>query len=216
MTKTQRHYSSLDQFCLTVDAALRAIHGAAATTGRPYPAAKEPEADLNEKEKKHIAGLMRVNHAGEVSAQALYHGQGLATRDPQIKQHLQTAAIEEGDHLAWCNQRLAELHSHSSVLNPVWYMGSFLIGLLAGTISDKYSLGFVAETETQVVKHLQKHLQMLPEKDEKSAKILRQMQADEAGHHDAALEAGAATLPSWVKSLMRLTSKIMVKTAYWI
>jgi ubiquinone biosynthesis monooxygenase Coq7 len=210
-----RHYSPLDLFCLRADTALRALSGYTHHT-RPYPAAETAEADLSAAEKKHSTALMRVNHAGEVSAQALYHGQGLVSRDPAIKEQLQAAATEEGDHLAWCAARIAELNSHTSYLNPLWYTGSFLIGIAAGAINDKYSLGFVAETEAQVLKHLQEHLHTLPEKDEKTAKILRQMQVDEARHQDAAVAAGASELPAWIKKLMGMTAKIMVKSAYYI
>jgi ubiquinone biosynthesis monooxygenase Coq7 len=216
MTNPQRHYSRLDQFFIRIDGALRTLSGGAATPAREYPAQHLLEAALSASEKKHIAGLMRVNQAGEVSAQALYHGQELVSRDPTVKEQLRAAAREEGDHLAWCNRRLTELNSHNSVLNPFWYAGSFIIGMAAGAVSDKCSLGFVAETETQVVKHLQRHLEILPEKDKKTAKILQQMQADEARHHDTATAAGAMALPAIVKKLMGLTSTIMVKTAYWI
>jgi ubiquinone biosynthesis monooxygenase Coq7 len=215
MTHSPRHYSRLDQFFIRVDEALRTLNGNTTLSARGYPAQHIPEAELSASEKKHIAGLMRVNQAGEVSAQALYHGQGIVSRDPAVKKQMRAAANEEGDHLAWCNRRLTELNSQTSLLNPIWYAGSFLIGVAAGAVSDKCSLGFVAETETQVVNHLQRHLEMLPEKDKKSAEILRQMQADEARHHADATKAGAIELPAIVKKLMRLTSKIMVKTAYW-
>ncbi len=216
MTHSPRHYSRLDQFFIRVDEALRTLNGKTTIAARAYPAEHLPEADLSPAEKKHIAGLMRVNQAGEVSAQALYHGQGMVSRVASVKQQMRAAAEEEGDHLAWCNRRLAELNSQSSLMNPLWYAGSFLIGVAAGAVSDKCSLGFVAETETQVVNHLQRHLNMLPEKDKKTAKILQQMQADEARHHADASAAGAIELPAIVKKLMRLTSKIMVKTAYWL
>jgi ubiquinone biosynthesis monooxygenase Coq7 len=216
MTKPHRQYTRLDQLFIRVDEALRALSGGTTNTARKYPAQHIPEAELTPAEKKHIAALMRVNQAGEVSAQALYHGQGIVSRDPAVKEQLREAANEEGDHLAWCNKRLTELNSHSSFLNPIWYAGSFIIGMAAGAVSDKCSLGFVAETETQVVKHLQEHIKMLPEKDKKTAEILQQMQRDEARHHVDATAAGAIALPAIVKKLMGFTSKIMVKTAYWI
>jgi ubiquinone biosynthesis monooxygenase Coq7 len=210
-----RDYTSLDQFCMRMDQALRALSAHQVST-RPSPAKQEKESKLTAEERKLSANLMRVNHAGEVSAQALYHGQSLVSRDPGVQAHLKLAAEEEGDHLAWCNQRLLELGSHTSYLNPFWYTGSFLIGLSAGLIGDKWSLGFVAETERQVILHLQNHLQALPANDLKSAKILEQMQKDEAQHQDDALQAGAAELPGIIQTLMKWASKVMVKTAFWI
>lgn len=214
--KTQRQYSFFDQICMDVDRAVRAVFGKPQTTGRKNPASGEMEQPLTTEERNHVAGLMRVNHAGEVCAQALYHAQGLSSRRSDIKVKMQQAAIEEGDHLAWCNTRLMELGSHTSYLNPFWYAGSFAIGLTAGLIGDQWNLGFLAETEQQVVQHLETHLQQLPEQDQKSYRILLQMHTDEAQHRDEAISAGAATLPSWIKKLMRLTSTIMVKTAYRI
>ena len=212
----QRHYTRLDQFCLNVDQALQTVFGKPATTGRAYPAASLKEPELTQEDRKHSSGLMRVNHTGEVCAQALYHGQGLVSRSPNVKEKMQHAMIEEGDHLAWCNERLTELHSHTSYLNPLWYAGSFAMGVTAGLIGDKWSLGFLAETENQVVKHLEHHQLLLPSADQKSQVILRQMQQDEAQHRDDALDAGAAELPAVIKTLMRWMSKIMVKTAYWV
>lgn len=216
MTIKDRQYSRLDQLCLGFDQALRAIHGAPAATERSYPAANESEPVLSAAERKHAAGLMRVNHAGEVCAQALYHGQGLVSRNPDIQQQMQQSAIEEGDHLNWCDTRLKELDSHTSYLNPVWYAGSFMLGMTAGLIGDRWSLGFVAETEYQVVKHLEKHLQLLPPQDHKSIKILEQMHTDESHHRDEAIKAGALDLPAFIKKIMTFTSKAMVKTAYWV
>lgn len=216
MNHNQRNYSKVDQLCLGLDQALRSVFGKATTTGRAYPAATEPESYFTEDQRKHSAALMRINHAGEVCAQALYHGQGLVSRRQDVKDKMQQAMIEEGDHLAWCNQRLTELGSHSSYLNPFWYVGSFAIGVTAGIIGDKWSLGFLAETENQVVKHLQNHLTILPSQDQKSYKILMQMQEDEAQHRDDAIDAGGAELPGFVKKLMSMMSKVMVKTAYWV
>jgi ubiquinone biosynthesis monooxygenase Coq7 len=216
MTNPDRQYSRLDQLCLGFDQALRALRSATALTERPYPAAAESDAALTARERKQAASLMRVNHTGEVCAQALYHAQGLFSRNPEIQKQMQHSAIEEGDHLNWCNLRLQELQSHTSYLNPLWYTGSFVMGAVAGIIGDKWSLGFVAETETQVVKHLEKHLELLPAQDAKSIKILEQMHTDESHHRDEAIKAGAAVLPDVIKKLMTLTSKIMVKTAYWI
>jgi 3-demethoxyubiquinol 3-hydroxylase len=216
MINQDRQYSRLDQLCLGFDQALRAISGAAAVTEREYPAGNQVEAVLTVAERKHAAGLMRVNHAGEVCAQALYNAQGLVSRNPDIQKQMQQSAIEEGDHLAWCKTRLQELESHTSYLNPLWYTGSFVLGMTAGLVGDEWSLGFVAETERQVVKHLENHLRILPVQDAKSIKILEQMHSDESHHRDEAVKAGAAVLPAVIKKLMTFTSKIMVKTAYWI
>jgi ubiquinone biosynthesis monooxygenase Coq7 len=159
---------------------------------------------------------MRVNHAGEVSAQALYQGQGLTARDPAVREAMAEAADEEVDHLAWCEERLDELRSHTSYLNPFWYLGSFSIGACAGLCGDRWSLGFVAETERQVVRHLESHLQQLPAADERSRRILAQMQEDEARHATTALEAGGAELPRPIRSLMQLCSRVMTTTAYYL
>jgi ubiquinone biosynthesis monooxygenase Coq7 len=159
---------------------------------------------------------MRINHAGEVAAQGLYHGQALVSRSDTLQQKFEAAAIEEGDHLAWCSERLSALDSHRSWLTPLWYGGSFLIGALAGIAGDKLSLGFLAETETQVMTHLEKHLATLPAEDQKSLAILQQMHEDEKEHRDAAITAGARELPASIKKLMRGISAFMVKTAYWI
>src|SRR5579872_2336262 len=153
-----RHYSAIDQLCLQADQALRAVFGTPKTTNRPNPANTEKDPELTKDQRQQITALMRINHAGEVSAQALYHGQGLTSRTQTVKQKMQQAAIEEGDHLNWCATRIEELGSHTSYLNPFWYAGSFAMGLTAGMIGDKWSLGFLAETENQVVKHLQSHL----------------------------------------------------------
>ena len=199
-----RHYSKL-RLCISVDQALRSIFGGAQTTERPYPAASEMEAELSLEQRKHSAALMRINHAGEVCAQALYHSQGLASRNPDVQKQMQHAAIEEGDHLAWCKTRLFELGSHTSYLNPLWYAGSFAIGVTAGIVGDRWSVGFVSETEHQVVKHLENHLHLLPKQDLKSYKILQQMEQDEAQHRDEAVKAGAAELPDYIKKRMSFT-----------
>ena len=212
----KRHYTLLDKMCLGIDQAVRAVLANAKTSDRVYPAKTEIESDLTLLQRKHVAALMRINHAGEVCAQALYHGQGLVSQRSEVKMKMQQAAMEEGDHLTWCHTRLTELGSHTSYLNPFWYAGSFVIGLTAGLVGDKWSLGFLAETENQVVKHLEKHLQQLPANDQRSYKILLQMRQDEAHHRDDAMHAGAVILPEWIKKIMQLTSKIMVKTAYWI
>lgn len=210
-----RTLTPLDRLCLNIDQALRSVFGTAQST-RSSPGDKIPESLLSPEERKHTAGLMRVNHAGEVCAQALYQGQGLTSRREDVKEKMQQASKEENDHLAWCALRLSELGSHTSYLNPLWYAGSFTIGLTAGLIGDRWSLGFLAETENQVVKHLQSQLNLLPAQDNKSAAILQQMQQDEAHHRDDAKNAGGADLPQPIKLLMSCASKIMVKTAYWI
>ena len=216
MTHPIRHYSLLDKFCLGVDQAVRALTDNAKTTGHPYPAKKVEESKLTDKQRKHSAALMRINHSGEICAQALYHGQAVVSRVDAIQEKMQQAAIEEGDHLAWCRQRIDELGSHTSYLNPLWYAGSFCIGMMAGMIGDQWSLGFVVETECQVIKHLGGHLHWLPAGDERSFAILKQMETDEAKHRDEAIAAGAKELPDIIKKCMAWTSKVMVKTTYWV
>lgn len=183
---------------------------------RENPGQKLPDSTLSRQEKQHVAGLMRVNHAGEVSAQALYQGQALTAKLSTVKKQMTEAAAEEVDHLAWCEQRLRELDSKPSKLNPLWYAGSLLIGAFAGLIGDRWSLGFVAETERQVTKHLQTHLQHLPPDDVKTKAILAQMHEDEAHHAETALQAGAAELPFLIKKLMRGVSKLLTKSSYYI
>lgn len=212
----QRNYTFFDRICLGLDQVVRALADNAKTTGAPYPAKGIDEEPLSETQRKQSAALMRINHAGEICAQALYHGQGVVSRSQEIQQQMQLAAIEEGDHLAWCKQRLEELGDHTSYLNPLWYAGSFCIGMVAGMVGDAWSLGFVVETERQVIKHLEGHLQVLPEHDQRSHQILTKMSADEAQHRDAAIAAGARELPAWMKRGMALTSKVMVTTAYWV
>jgi 3-demethoxyubiquinol 3-hydroxylase len=206
---------------LTIDTLLQAADNALRALFAPAQASRVPArlpqpAALEEAERRHVAGLMRVNHAGEIAAQALYHGQALLSRSPQTREFLLRAAREEGDHLAWCEMRLRELGEHTSRLNPLWYAGSFAIGAVAAALSDKISLGFVTETERQVEGHLQEHLERLPLKDERSRRLLEAMKADEAGHAQAATAAGAVDLPQPVRNLMRATSRVMTATAYWI
>jgi ubiquinone biosynthesis monooxygenase Coq7 len=212
---TTRHYSWGDYICLNVDQAVRALFSNPRTTDRPYPAAKEPEPLLTIKQRQHSAALMRINHAGEVCAQALYHGQIIAARSPAVKAKLQQAALEEGDHLAWCSQRLFELGSHTSYLNPLWYSGSWGLGFVAGLAGDQWSLGFLAETEDQVVQHLTEQLKFLPPQDHRSYAILQTMQFDEAKHNNEVIKLGAKNIPTFIKKLMWLISKTMIKTAYW-
>ena len=185
-------------------------------TARPSPAEHLTESLLTSNEKKHIAGLMRVNHAGEVCAQALYQGQALTAQLTHIKEQMSNAAAEETDHLGWCEERLAELGSKPSILNPIWYAGSIVLGAIAGFAGDKISLGFVAETEQQVSAHLQRHLQKIPLTDKKTQAILTKMQEDEELHAATAIEAGGIELPFIVKQLMSIVSKLMTKSSYYI
>lgn len=182
---------------------------------RHSPAQTIEDSPLSLTEKKHIAGLMRVNHAGEVCAQALYQGQALTAQLTHIKKQMNEAAAEETDHLAWCEERLVQLGSQPSLFNPVWYSGSILIGALAGLAGDKISLGFVAETERQVSAHLQQHLKKIPATDKKTKAILQRMQDDEMHHAEMAINAGAVELPYWIKQLMRALSKIMTTSTYY-
>jgi ubiquinone biosynthesis monooxygenase Coq7 len=177
---------------------------------------KQSSALLDAKQREHAAGLMRVNHVGEVCAQALYQSQKLVARNPEIRQMLDHSGQEEMDHLAWCETRLQELGSHTSYLNPIWYAGSFAIGLAAGLAGDKWSLGFVAETEKQVENHLESHLQKLPVEDERSRAIVEQMRIDEIEHGEAAIVAGGAVLPESIQKVMQVMSKVMTATAYKI
>ena len=211
-----RHYSPIDHLLINLDQAVRTLAGKPPVTERSNPADAHAEAHLNAGQQQTAACLMRVNHAGEVAAQALYQGQALTAQLTEVREKMQRAAQEENDHLAWCEARIKELGSHTSLLNPAWYAGSFAIGALAGLAGDKWSLGFVAETEHQVVKHLEEHLQQLPQQDVKSHAILEQMQIDESQHATAALEAGGAPLPAPIKHLMQLTSQVMTRTAYWL
>lgn len=213
---TTRRYTSLDRLVHTLDEALHTVFGPTPAAGRPNPATDLPEAGLTDAERRHVGGLMRVNHAGEISAQALYQGQALTASLPTVREKMEQAAAEENDHLAWTAQRLTELGTHTSYLSPLWYAGSFAIGAVAGVAGDKWSLGFVAETEHQVVRHLTGHLEQLPAADERSRRILEQMRDDEAQHATVALEAGGAALPAPVQRWMALTSKIMTGTAYWV
>lgn len=210
-----RSFSPLDRLVAQLDAALHILLGPAPIPERPNPAASRPEAELGAAERRLCGRLMRVNHAGEIAAQALYQGQALTARLTLVREKMEQAAREENDHLAWTAERLQELGAHTSYLNPLWYTGSFAIGALAGIAGDKWSLGFVAETERQVVKHLSAHLARLPPADEKGRAILEQMREDEAHHATTAIEAGGAPLPPPVKELMRLASRVMTRSAFW-
>jgi len=211
---SQRHYSPVDRLLMQADSALRTLLPFSGQPGRPSPAVIKPDAELSESEARHVAGLMRINHTGEVCAQALYQGQALTARLPRVRESMEKAADEEVDHLAWCEQRIRQLGSHTSVLNPLFYGLSFGIGASAGLISDRISLGFVAATEDQVCKHLDEHLQQLPTQDEKSRAILEQMREDEAKHSTSALDAGGLRFPAPVKFGMSLVAKVMTKTTY--
>jgi ubiquinone biosynthesis monooxygenase Coq7 len=199
-----------------IDQGLRTVLGQPKITERPDPAVDLAEADMTDAEKNLVGRLMRINHAGEVSAQGLYQGQAITAKLPQVRDEMERAVQEENDHLEWCEHRAKEMGTHVSYLNPFWYLGSLGIGAFAGLIGDKWSLGFVVETEHQVVKHLDEHLEKIPPQDQKSQAILEQMKEDEAHHATTALHAGGAELPAPVKKLMQLTSKVMTRTAYWI
>ncbi len=212
-----RRYSPVDQCLINLDQMVRTVFGGRPAAERPSPADTAPEqTPLTTAQRLRSQRLMRVNHAGEVAAQALYHGQGLTARRDDVRNAMSRAAREENDHLAWCEDRIAELGGRTSVLSPAWYTGSLLIGASAGVAGDKWSLGFLAETEYQVVAHLTDHLQRLPANDTKSRAVLEQMREDEAHHATTAMESGGAPLPKAVKRLMSLTSKVMTSVAYWI
>jgi 3-demethoxyubiquinol 3-hydroxylase len=211
---TRRQYSLLDRLIGNADQALRTLVPGAAQAYRGNPSSLREEQDLNDSERRHAAGLMRINHTGEVCAQALYQGQALTARLPEVRDAMDEAAREEVDHLVWCEERLKELDSRTSVLNPLFYGLSLGIGAAAGKISDKVSLGFVAATEDQVCKHLTSHLGSLPLQDDKSKAILLQMLEDEARHATTALKAGGYTFPLPVKLAMSALSKVMTTAAY--
>ncbi|MFO1504988.1 MAG: 2-polyprenyl-3-methyl-6-methoxy-1,4-benzoquinone monooxygenase [Steroidobacteraceae bacterium] len=203
----------VDQLLASADRALRSLL-APATASRPTPG--KPTAVSDEAERRNTAGLMRVNHAGEIAAQGLYHGQSLVARNPATRAMLDQAAREETDHLAWCEQRLKELDDRPSRLDPLWYAGSFAIGAVAGLMGDRTSLGFVSETERQVERHLDGHLEQIPPSDTRSRAIIEQMRDDEITHGRLAREHGGAELPRPVRELMRATARVMTTTAKWI
>jgi ubiquinone biosynthesis monooxygenase Coq7 len=213
MKPTDRRYSLIDRLLIEAERGLGTALGGALHSDRPNPASSaDPE--LDDAERRHAAGLMRINHTGEVCAQALYFGQAAVARGSGTRAAMLQAAQEEGDHLAWCAQRLRELHSRPSLLNPLWYAGSYAMGLTAGLAGDGYNLGFVVETERQVEAHLGEHLKQLPEGDLRSREIVSQMQADEAAHGQAAQASGARDLPTPIPRLMRLASAVMKAVAY--
>lgn len=211
-----RTLTPLDRVIIGLDHALGAAFGRPSRARRPDPAAAVPAARLSAAERSHAAGLMRVNHAGEVAAQALYQAHALWARDTQVRSGMEQAAHEEADHLAWCESRLASLGSRPSLLQPFWYAGSFAIGTVASLMGDRWGLGFVAETERQVVRHLDSHLEALPAADGPSRAIVRQMRDDESRHATQALQSGATELPGPVRRLMALASRVMTSTAYHI
>ena len=209
-----RRQTFIDRCIANTDQALRTVFGEPIGSGRDNPASPAENSELSSTDKAQSIGMMRVNHTGEVCAQALYQGQALTARRKETREQMKQASDEENDHLAWCRQRLGELDGHTSLLNPLWYTGSLALGAVSGIIGDKWSLGFLAETEHQVVKHLERHLQKLPADDNRSRLILEQMKLDEAKHESMAHNAGAADLPEPVKKLMELASKVMTTTAY--
>src|SRR5438874_863388 len=205
----------MDRLISEFDRALRAIAGVA-NAARESPARNRPEAELEATERAHAAALMRVNHVGEICAQALYQGQALAARNARVKAALEQAAREEEDHLAWSIERIRELGGRPSLLNPLWYAGSFAIGALAGALGDRWNLAFLAETERQVEEHLTGHLDALPTSDERTRAVVAAMRADEAKHGGTARTLGAPEMPEPLKLAMRLASKVMTMVAYRI
>jgi len=206
---------NLDSLIVEFDKGLRTLFSQAHSV-RPHPDNGLEEGALSDSEKDNAAALMRINHCGEICAQALYQGQALTARDPLVQRKLGEAAQEETEHLAWTAQRVHELGGHLSVLNPLWYGSSLAIGAFAGLLGDKWNLGFLSETERQVGEHLQSHLNKLPENDVKSRAVVRQMYIDEVQHSEMAIKLGASELPSPVKLAMQLSGKVMTRTAYWV
>ena len=206
---------NLDSLIVEFDKGLRTLFSQAHSV-RAHPDAGVAEVELSDNEKNTAAALMRVNHCGEICAQALYQGQALTARDPKMQRKLGEAAQEETEHLAWTARRVHELGGHVSMLNPLWYTSSLAIGAVAGLLGDKWNLGFLAETERQVGAHLQSHLHKLPEKDARSRAVVQQMYVDETQHAQMAVELGAAELPLPVRLAMQLSSKVMTRTAYWV
>jgi len=211
---TSRQYSLFDRLLIQADQSLRTLIPGAALANRPSPAQPMAQVTLAEEDRRHVAALMRVNHTGEVCAQALYQGQALTAKLPDVREKMEHAAEEEIDHLAWCEQRLSELGSHPSVFNPLFYGASFGLGAVAGLISDRVSLGFVAATEQLVERHLDDHLTQLPDSDTRSRAILEQMRDDEIEHGNLALESGGVVFPSPVKAAMTAISKVMTAATY--
>lgn len=213
---SQRRYTAVDEFVIKLDCLLTILLEKPGQTGRPYPADGIEDVPLSSSDRCRSEGLMRVNHAGEVSAQALYKAQAMTARNEEVRETMWRSANEEIDHLTWCRNRLEELDGHTSYLGPFWFMGSFAIGVTAGIVGDRWNLGFVLETENQVIEHIEDHLQHLPEQDKRSRAILEQMKDDEAHHATVAVSSGAAVLPQPAKRFMRFMSRVMTTTAYRI
>ena len=213
---SERHYNPVDHILMNLDIGLRTVFGRPQITERENPAKDIPESELSAAQRDLAGRLMRINHSGEVAAQGLYQGQALTAHLPEVRDKMERAAQEENDHLDWCESRIKQMGTHTSYLNPFWYVGSVAIGAAAGLAGDKWSLGFVAETENQVVKHLDEHLAQVSDEDKKTQAILQQMKIDEGQHATHALHAGGAQLPTPIKKFMVLTSKIMTKTVFWI
>jgi ubiquinone biosynthesis monooxygenase Coq7 len=211
-----RKLTPVDRALEQLDQAVRTVFGPPPPPSRPNPAGDIPEHTLSDRERRHAAGLMRVNHAGEVMAQGLYQGQALTARLETVREAMEQAAVEEFDHLAWCEDRLEELRDSPSRLGALWYTGAFVLGAGAGLAGDRWSLGFVSETEAQVINHLEEHLGRLPPGDRRSRAIIEQMKVDEAHHGAEARAAGGLPLPAPARGLMTLMSKVMTRTAYWI
>ncbi len=205
----------LDQAIVEFDKALRTLF-APAPTSRPVPGAELPEADMTPAERQHVAALMRINHCGEICAQALYQGQSLTSRDPNVRKALAQAAWEETEHLNWTETRIAELGGRKSLLNPLWYAGSLALGVLAGKLGDAWNLGFLAETERQVEGHIESHLRQLPAHDGKSREILDRMKSDEMRHAETAVAQGARELPEVARTAMKWSSRLMTRTSYYV
>lgn len=213
---SERRLTPADHLLINVDQALRTLFGQPKVTERANPAAQLPETELSDEARDHTARLMRINHTGEVCAQGLYQGQALTARRTDVRDSMERSAAEENDHLDWCEQRLHELDSHVSLLNPVWYLGSFALGAAAGLAGDKWSLGFVGETERQVEGHLEEHLAQVPAEDQRTRAILEQMKTDEIEHGQKAMAHGGAELPAPIRQAMMFSSKLMTGTVYWV
>lgn len=213
---TTRQYTAFDQALMQVDHAVRTVFGRPQTTGRRNPGDAHDEVDLTDDERRHIGRLMRVNHTGEVCAQGLYQGQALTAGLGDVREQMERSAREENDHLAWCDERIAELGGRKSLLNPLWYASSLAIGAAAGLAGDRWSLGFVVETERQVEDHLDSHIAQVPADDQRTRAILEQMKQDESHHAEVAALAGAAELPAPARLAMRAVAKVMTGGAYWV
>ncbi len=212
--KQNRNFTLADRLVVNLDQALRTLFGRPLVTERTNPAEKCAQSELPETQRDHVARLMRINHTGEVCAQALYQGQALTARKDEVRRSMERSAAEENDHLDWCEQRVEELGGRLSILNPLWYASSFALGAAAGLAGDKWSLGFVAETEKQVESHLEEHLAQVPESDCRTRAILEQMKEDEIRHGQTAKAHGGADLPDPIKAAMKLTSKLMTTSVY--